>query len=60
MCALRSKKYGPFKARDFITRVHHRKMNDGTYVVMSQSEDVEFKRTGGDYVRTEVTPLAFS
>eukprot|EP00282_Hemiselmis_andersenii_P020278 CAMPEP_0172039722 /NCGR_PEP_ID=MMETSP1041-20130122/24065_1 /TAXON_ID=464988 /ORGANISM="Hemiselmis andersenii, Strain CCMP439" /LENGTH=492 /DNA_ID=CAMNT_0012697469 /DNA_START=170 /DNA_END=1651 /DNA_ORIENTATION=- len=51
-----SKKYGPFKARDFITRVHHRKMTDGTLVVMSQSEDIEWERSqpGTDYVRTEV------
>lgn len=74
-----SKKYGPFKPRDFITRTHHRcshhpptllhprfkkmlimdsscrQMKDGTLIVMSQSEDVDFQRSGKDaYVRTEV------
>mmetsp|Transcript_14175 Transcript_14175/g.28018 ORF Transcript_14175/g.28018 Transcript_14175/m.28018 type:complete len:496 (+) Transcript_14175:213-1700(+) len=50
-----SKKYGPFKARDFITRVHHRRMSDGTMVVMSQSEDIDWQnQQGKDYVRTEV------
>jgi hypothetical protein len=50
-----SKKYGPFKPRDFITRVHHRQMKDGTFVVMTQSEDVDFHKAGKEhFVRTEV------
>jgi len=50
-----SKTYFPFKARDFVTRVHNTKLNDGTYVVMSQSQDMAYKPPeGGEFVRTEV------
>mmetsp|Transcript_59882 Transcript_59882/g.141044 ORF Transcript_59882/g.141044 Transcript_59882/m.141044 type:complete len:468 (+) Transcript_59882:199-1602(+) len=50
-----SKSYFPFKARDFVTRVHNTVMNDGTYVVMSQSQDMAYEPPeGGEFVRTEV------
>uniref|UniRef100_A0A7S0EY86 START domain-containing protein n=1 Tax=Hanusia phi TaxID=3032 RepID=A0A7S0EY86_9CRYP len=49
-----SKTYFPFKPRDFVTRVHNTQLKDGTYVVMSRSEDVDFTDGGADYVRTEV------
>eukprot|EP00287_Rhodomonas_sp_CCMP768_P006052 CAMPEP_0196718366 /NCGR_PEP_ID=MMETSP1091-20130531/1565_1 /TAXON_ID=302021 /ORGANISM="Rhodomonas sp., Strain CCMP768" /LENGTH=444 /DNA_ID=CAMNT_0042058993 /DNA_START=565 /DNA_END=1899 /DNA_ORIENTATION=- len=50
-----SKSYFPFKARDFVTRVHNTVMNDGTFVIMSQSQDMAYKPPeGGDFVRTEV------
>ena len=52
-----SKAYFPFKARDFVTRCHNTQLQDGTFVVLTRSEDIEFegaKNYGKDFVRTEV------
>jgi len=38
-----SKTHFPFKPRDFVTRCHYTKMKDGTYVVLTRSEDIEFE-----------------
>jgi hypothetical protein len=32
----------PFKARDFCTVVHFRKLKDGTVVVLNRSQDLPF------------------
>jgi len=52
-----SKTHFPFKPRDFVTRSHNTVLKDGTYVVLSRSEDIEFEGAqdyGKDFVRTEV------
>ena len=38
-----SKTYFPFKPRDFVTRSHNTVLKDGTYVVLTRSEDIEFE-----------------
>jgi len=51
-----SKTYFPFKPREVITRVHNTQLKDGTYVIMSKSEDVDSPdcASNKDFVRTDV------
>eukprot|EP00904_Undaria_pinnatifida_P009544 jgi/Undpi1/571/HiC_scaffold_10.g04035.m1 len=47
-------KYGPFKARDFVTVVHYRTLDDGTMVVVNRAVEHPAARRGKKYVRAEI------
>eukprot|EP00903_Cladosiphon_okamuranus_P007169 g6961.t1 len=47
-------RYGPFKARDFVTAVHYRTLDDGTMMVINRPVEHPAARRGKKYVRAEI------
>ncbi|CAM9115160.1 unnamed protein product [Ascophyllum nodosum] len=47
-------RYGPFKARDFVTVVHYRTLPDGTMIVLNRAIEHPAARRGNKYVRAEI------
>lgn len=47
-------RYGPFKARDFVTAVHYRTLEDGTMMVINRPVEHPAARRGKKFVRAEI------
>ncbi|CAM9830338.1 unnamed protein product [Ectocarpus sp. 4 AP-2014] len=47
-------RYRPFKARDFVTAVHYRTLEDGTMMVINRPVEHPAARRGKKYVRAEI------
>ncbi|CAM9907926.1 unnamed protein product [Ectocarpus sp. 12 AP-2014] len=47
-------RYRPFKARDFVTAVHYRTLEDGTMMVVNRPVEHPAARRGKKYVRAEI------
>jgi hypothetical protein len=47
-------KYGPFKARDFLTVVNYNKYDNGTYIILNRPAYVNNFKTNKKYVRATV------
>ena len=49
-----SGKVGPFKERDFVTRVHYRTLPDGTLVIANRRQESELAPSSERYLRMEI------
>lgn len=49
-----SARIGPFKERDFVTRVHYRTLSDGTIVAASRAENSSHAPASDNYLRMEM------
>ncbi|CAM9941580.1 unnamed protein product [Phaeothamnion confervicola] len=47
-------RYGPFKARDFVTVVNYRRLADGTFAVVNRPVDHPKVPRGGRFLRAEI------